>query len=138
MIFSKNTHFGGHGHGSTDFRLGPKCVKVTTFEAKNDRKKTTAEQVKTVLAVESTIGRNLYFVDGLDEKDKKAVFQHEWTSYPGSLFQPNAAFEQGFVMRKRNKADFINGMKTCLGDDWPAHESPPSMSTDGGCSVVGS
>ena len=76
---------------------------------------------------ESAIIRNLYFVQDLDEDKKVEAFSHEWMSCPASLFEPDSSLQQGYAMRKGNKADFLAAIKTSLGTSWTqADRLPPS------------
>jgi len=67
---------------------------------------------------ESAVIRNLYFVQDLDEDKKVEAFSHEWMSCPASLFEPDSSLQQGYAMRKGNKADFLAAIKTSLGTSW--------------------
>ena len=49
-------------------------------------------------------------------------FSHEWTKYPASPFEPD---DQGYVMRKGNKADYVVAMKSQFGDAWVEEDYLP-------------
>jgi len=110
-------------------------VKLPTFVAKPKKSLPMALKAKKVYEEESAVVRNLYFVENLGE-DKKVVFSHEWMSCPASLFEPDPSLDQGFAMRKGNKADYLAAMKTSLGSLWrqedglPQSDEPTTMVVD--------
>ncbi|XP_061566210.1 uncharacterized protein LOC133420532 [Cololabis saira] len=95
-----------------------------------------ALKAKKVYQEESAVVRNLYFVTDLDEDKKVEVFGHEWTSCPASLFEPDPSLDQGYAMRKGNKADYLAAIKTSLGSSWcevdrlPTFDKPVVMIVD--------
>lgn len=97
-------------------RVAP--IKLAEFSA--DQKKSLSMALKTKKAYEkeSTVVRNLYFVKDLDENKKVEIFSHEWTSCPASFFESDPSLDQGYVMLKENKADYLATIKTSLGSSW--------------------
>ena len=86
-----------------------------------------AHKVVKVYEVESAVVRSLYFVQELGEDKKVDVFSHEWTSCPASLFEPDPSLDQGYAMRKGNKADYLAAIKTSLDKSWRQEDVlPPS------------
>ena len=100
-------------------------VKLATFVSNPKKSLSKAHKVKSVYEEESAVIRNLYFVQNLDEDKKVEAFSHEWTSCPASLFESDPSLDQGYAMRKGNKADFLAAMKTSLGSSWTEMERLP-------------
>lgn len=46
------------------------------------------------------------------------VFNHEWTNCPAFLFEPEPSLDQGYAMRKGNKAEYLAAIKTALSRSW--------------------
>jgi len=101
-------------------------MKLATFAAKLKKPLSMALKAKKVYEEESVVVRNLYFVQDLDEDKKVDVFSHEWTSCPASLFEPDPSLDQGYAMRKGNKAEYLAAIKTSLGNSWREEDSLPS------------
>ena len=86
-----------------------------------------AVKAKKIYEEESTVVRQLYFVEDLDEEKKMGVFSHKWTSCPSSLFEHDSTLDQGYAMRKGNKADYLTAIKSSLGNSWTQEDKlPPS------------
>jgi hypothetical protein len=100
-------------------------MRLQTFEITKKRGLTTSKRVQKVYEDETSVSRSLYFVQDLDEEKKKEALSHEWTKYPGSLFEPNADLAMGYGMRKGNKSDYVQALKTYLKDNWPDIDTLP-------------
>ena len=102
-------------------------IKLVTFTTKPKKSLSMALKAKKVHKGESAVARNLYFEQDLHENKKIEVFNHEWTSFPASLFESDPSLDQGYGMCKGNKADYLAAMKTSLPNLWrDEHTLPPS------------
>jgi len=102
-------------------------VKLNTFVTKSKKLPSAAAKARKLYEEESTVVRNLYFVQDLNEERKMDAFSHEWTSYPASLFEQDASLDQCYVMRKGNKSDFLIALKTSIGESGAEYDIlPPS------------
>jgi len=100
-------------------------VKLPTFAEKPKKSLSMAVKAKKIYEEESTVVRQLYFVEDLDEEKKMGVFSHEWTSCPSSLFEHDSTLDQGYAMRKGNKADYLTAIKSFLGNSGGGGEDAP-------------
>ena len=64
-------------------------------------------------------------MQNLDNREKVETFSHEWTSYPSSIFEPDAYLSNGFAMRGGNKKECMVGIKKQLGDSWTELDQLP-------------
>ena len=72
--------------------------------------------------------RALCFIEGAHEKTRYEAFSHEWSSYPPSLFKPDAELKTGFAMIKSNKSDFLTAFLLKAGSEVTQPKSlPPSV-----------
>ena len=76
---------------------------------------------------ESQVLRSLYFARNMTDAEKIEVFSHEWTNYPSSLFEPDHSLDQGFSMRKGNKADYLTAVRASIGNLWTETATLPSI-----------
>ena len=86
-------------------------VNICTSEEKKVRKSGKHVQVN-IYKDETSVLRSLCFLGDID----KNAFSYEWTEYLTSLFEPNRDTVLGYVMRKGNKAEYINALKKGLGE----------------------
>ena len=54
----------------------------------------------------------------LIKKTRHKVFSHEWTDYPSSLFEVDPTLDQGYVMRKGCKSDFLKAVTLHVDDKY--------------------
>jgi len=85
------------------------------------KKAAPAAKAKKVYEAESQVLRSLYFAQNMIDAEKIKVFSHEWTNYPSSLFEPDHSLDQGFSMRKGNKA-----IRASVGNVWTETATLPS------------
>jgi len=78
-------------------------VKLLTFAEKPKKSLSMAVKAKKIYDEESTVVRQLYFVEDLGEEKKMGVFSHEWTSCPSSLFEHDSTLDHGYAMRKATR-----------------------------------
>ena len=101
--------------------------KIITFV----QKKTKTPPSKSLVQLyqdESSVTRALCFIEGADEKTRYEAFSHEWSSYPPSLFKPDAELKTGFAMIKSNKSEFLTALLLKAGSEVTQPQSlPPSI-----------
>jgi hypothetical protein len=102
------------------------AVKLTTFATTMTKKVAPAAKANKVYETESQVLRSLYFVQNMTDAEKIEVFSHEWTNYPSSLFEPDHNLDQGFSMRKGNKADYLIAVRASVGNAWSETATLPS------------
>ena len=105
-------------------------VRLATFATKTKKPLSMALKTKQIYEEESAVVRNLYFVQDLDAEKKVEVFSHEWTSCPSSLFEADPSLDQGYTMRKGNKADYLAAIQTALGGTWIQKDVLPSSTSN--------
>ena len=91
------------------------------------KKAAPAAKAKKVYEAESQVLRSLYFAQSMTDAEKIEVFSHEWTNYPSSLFEPDHSLDQGFSMRKGNKADYLTAVRASIGNLWTETATLPSI-----------
>jgi len=90
------------------------------------KKAALAAKAKKVYETKSQVLRSLYFAQNMTDAEKIEVFSHEWTNYPSSLFEPDHSLDQGFSMRKGNKADYLTAIRASVGIVWTETATLPS------------
>ena len=67
---------------------------------------------------ESSVVQSLHLLHDIDSE----FFNYEWTKYPASLFEPD---DQGYDVNKGNEADYVEALKSQLGDSWLEEDQLP-------------
>lgn len=94
-----------------------KPPELVTFVQKVKNNKKTQTLIK-IYKDETTITRTLCFFHDADKKTRHKVFSHEWTDYPSSLFEVDPTLDQGYVMRKGCKSDFLKAVTLHVDDKY--------------------
>lgn len=100
--------------------------KLITFSTK----KSAASKAQTLVKIyqdESSVSRALCFFQSSEEHKREAAFSHEWTAYPSRLFEVDPRVEQGYVMRKGAKSDYLTALMSLVTPEISQPSSlPPS------------
>lgn len=103
-------------------------IHIKTFEDKKKRTQAPMKKIQRLYEDESSVARNLFFLQDITEEKKVEALSYEWTKYPASLFEPDDELMQGYRMRKGVKSAFYSAIKDNLSDAWSeVEELPPGQ-----------
>ena len=93
-------------------------IHIKTFEDKKQRTQAPLKKIQRLYEDESSVARNMFFLQDLTEEKKVEALSYECTKYPAALFEPDEELLQGYRMRKGVKSVFQTAIKDVLSDVW--------------------